>query len=64
MTDKTITNAKAYKPGPVHKIVTIEVVVMLDAVPGAWHQPEDIMNWMCSHSYVQSATLKSEEPTT
>lgn len=48
-----MNNPKAYKPSPMDKVITIEVKVMLDAVPGAWHQPTDIMQWMCQHNYVQ-----------
>lgn len=57
-----IVNKDAYKPNAYSKIVKLEVEVMLDAVPGAWHEPEDIMNWIASHSYVQSVTLKEEIP--
>lgn len=56
-----IVNEKAYKPTIIDRVVTLEVKVMLDAVPGAWHQPEDIMNWIAEHSYVQTVELKQEE---
>lgn len=56
-----IINENAYKPTAVDKIITLEVKVMLDLVPGAWHKPEDIMNWIAEHSYVQSVELKEDE---
>ena len=49
-----LKNEQAYKPGQINKQIELKVIVMLDAVPGAWHQPEDIMNWVNQHSYVQS----------
>ena len=49
-----ITDERAYKSGPIHKQIKLEVIVMLDAVPGAWHEPIDIMRWIASHNYVQS----------
>lgn len=52
-----VTNVEAYTPGPVHKMVEIKITLMLDAVPGAWHQPEDFMRWACQHNYVQKAEL-------
>lgn len=48
-------NKDAYTPGPCHKLVIVTVELMLDAVPGAWHTPEDFLNWVCTHTYVQSA---------
>jgi hypothetical protein len=51
---KKVINEKAYKPNITSKLVELKVVVMLDSLPGAWHEPEDIMNWICQHSYVQS----------
>ena len=35
---------------------TMEVEFILDMVPGAWHQPEDLMNWIATHSYVTKVT--------
>lgn len=56
-----ITNENAYKPMKnISRIVKLEVIVLLDAVPGAWHQPEDIMNWINRHNYVQSVELKGD----
>lgn len=58
-----ICNEKAYKPSPVNKMVELKVVVMLDAVPGAWHDPKDIMEWIAQHSYVQSVELHEQKET-
>jgi hypothetical protein len=55
---KKVRGKYAYKPSPINKMVKLEVTVMLDAVPGAWHEPIDIMNWIASHNYVQSVELK------
>jgi len=46
-------NSKAYEAGPIHKVVRIEIDLMLDAVPGAWHSPEDFIAWVKQHNYVQ-----------
>lgn len=54
-----VLNKKAYKPTTKGQIITLEVKVMLDLVPGAWHEPKDIMNWIATHSYVQSVELKN-----
>jgi hypothetical protein len=50
-----LVNEKAYKPSIVNPIREIKLTIMLDAVPGAWHQIEDFLKWACSHAYVQSA---------
>lgn len=52
-----LVNSKAYKPGPVNKMIELKVIVMLDAVPGAWHEPEDVMRFINTHNYVQSVEL-------
>jgi len=52
-----IVNEAAYKPSAFDRVVELKVSVMLDAIPGAWHEPEDIMNWIAQHSYVQSVEL-------
>jgi hypothetical protein len=57
MSAPVIINGDGYKPGPVHKLFELRVVAMLDAVPGAWHEPEDLMRWIAQHSYVQSVSL-------
>lgn len=57
---KTIVNNKAFKPTPGSKVITLEVQVLLDDVPGPYHKPKDVMRWIASHSYVQSVTLKGE----
>lgn len=51
------------KPSKIHKRRRVTVEFILDAVPGAWHQPEDMMNWIATNSYVASVTLEEEEGT-
>lgn len=55
-----VVNEKAYKPAAWNRVIELKVSVMLDAIPGAWHQPEDIMNWIAQHSYVQSVELAAD----
>ncbi len=50
-----VINETGYKPSSIHKVVDIKVTVMLDAVPGAWHNVEDFLNHFTKHCYVQSA---------
>ena len=53
----TVINETAYKPhkGSQRFFVTVEAII--DPTPGAWHQPEDLMHWIATHSYVQKVTL-------
>ena len=53
-----VINQNAYKPSPANRVIELRVAVMLDAVPGAWHEPQDVMNWIAQHSYVQSVELE------
>ncbi len=39
------------------KTFKMEVEFMLDRVPGAWHTPQDLMEWICQHSYVKQVTF-------
>lgn len=41
------------KPSEIHKRVELKVTVILDCVPGAFHNVEDHMNWLCQLPYVQ-----------
>ena len=59
---KTVVNENAYKPTAWSRVVELKVLVMLDAVPGAWHEPKDIMRWIAQHSYVQSVELLDAQP--
>lgn len=52
-----IVNTKAYKPTAISTVIELKVKVLLDEVPGAWHDPEDIMNWMANNPYIQSVEL-------
>jgi hypothetical protein len=53
----TEVNPRHYKPGVIHQQVELKVIVMLDACPGAWHHPQDIMRYIAEHNYVQSVEL-------
>lgn len=55
-----IMNPGNYEPGLVNRQVELKVGVMLDAVPGAWHSPADIMTWIAKHNYVQFVELVKE----
>lgn len=44
--ERKIINEKAYKPGMIANVVEIKVTLMLDPVPGAWHEPNDFMRWV------------------
>jgi hypothetical protein len=50
-------NPNAYPVSPIASTMKLEVVVMLDPVPGAWHDPEDFFRWLFQHTYVQSVEL-------
>lgn len=39
--------------------LTLEVSFILDMVPGAFHNPEDLMKWIAQNPYVDTVTLKS-----
>ena len=56
-----VVNERAYKPSAFSKVIEVRVKVMLDPVPGAWHEPKDIMEWIAQHSYVQSVELSEDE---
>jgi hypothetical protein len=51
------TNENAYKAAPARKNTTFRVVVMLDMVPGAWHEPEDFVRFAFNNHYVQNAEI-------
>lgn len=57
---KLLHNPNTYAR-PNQKTHKIEVEFVLDAVPGAWHQPEDLMQWITQHSYVKCVRLLSDE---
>lgn len=55
-------NTKGYaffegKPSEFHKRVELKVTVILDNVPGAFHQIEDHVNWMWQLPYVQQVEI-------
>ena len=52
-----VVNEKAYKPLTPRQGFTLEVEAIVDLVPGAWDDPQDLMRWITSNSYVQSVTL-------
>ncbi len=56
-----IENLNAYAT-PNRKVHKLTVEFILDLVPGAWYQPEDLMNWIAQHSYVKAVTLIAATP--
>jgi hypothetical protein len=59
MTLKVI-NPNAYKPIPIlgdSQVFELKVTAIIDAMPGAWHNPQDLMEWIANHSYVQHVEL-------
>ena len=39
----------------------IEIEIVCDPVPGAWHYTYDFLSWLMSNSYVQKVTLLEQE---
>lgn len=61
-TKKTIVNETSYAPQDkkcIHPQFTLEVSCISDIFPGAFHDPEDLMRWICQNPYVRSVTLTS-----
>lgn len=42
------------------RLLSLKVQFILDLVPGAFHQPEDLMKWIASNPYVASVELIQE----
>ena len=40
-----------------HKRHKLEVIFILDMVPGAFNQPQDLMRWIATNPYVDTVTL-------
>jgi hypothetical protein len=62
----TVENSKSYGHNTtIHHRGTMQVEYILDIVPGAWHQPEDLVRWLTDHPYITSVTYtpKPEGPT-
>jgi hypothetical protein len=60
----TVTNPNSYGKGStIHPKVTFTVEAILDVVPGAWAQPEDLANWIAQHSYVNSVSYEKQPGT-
>jgi hypothetical protein len=60
----TLVNNGSYGHGnTIHYRGTMQVEYILDIVPGAWHQPEDLANWMADHPYITKVTyIPKEKP--
>lgn len=61
---KQIVNTKGYayfdgKPNN-QKRKVLEVTFITDMVPGRFHNPEDLMEWIASNPYVDTVTLREE----
>ena len=62
---KTVINKEGYAffngeptKRPRHEL---KVTFILDMVAGAFHQPEDLMNWIAQNPYVESVALVEKE---
>jgi len=53
-------NEKTYAT-PQSKTYKMEVEFVLDMVPGAFAQPQDLMEWICQNSYVKQVTFDVEQ---
>jgi hypothetical protein len=42
---------------PAREVKTLTVEFVTDMVPGAFHNPEDLMNWILQNRYVKSVSL-------
>ncbi len=65
MTDPVVnTKGYAYHDGEPNNRprLNLNVSFILDMVPGAWHQPEDLMRYIANHSYVDTVTLVEDTP--
>lgn len=40
----------------------MKVTFITDMVYGAWYEPEDLMNWIASHPYVDTVSLEAKVP--
>lgn len=40
---------------------TLKVEFILDAVPGAYHQPEDLVSWIMQNPYVTGVQFKGKD---
>ncbi len=65
--DNSVVNRRGYayhegKPSA-RKRRTLTVSFITDMVPGAYHEPEDLMRWIAQNPYVDTVTL-NEGPTT
>ena len=58
----TNTNGYAYYEGKPTKAKrhVLKVEFILDMVPGAFNQPEDLMNWISQNPYVDKVTLEED----
>jgi hypothetical protein len=60
VTDKpsiTVENVHSYGHGnTIHTRGTMQVEYILDIVPGAFHQPEDLADWLTNHPYITKVT--------
>ena len=53
----TVENTKSYGHNTtIHYRGTMQVEYILDLVPGAFHQPEDLVRWMSNHPYITKVT--------
>jgi hypothetical protein len=60
---KRVENTEGYaffegKPVAHRQTHKLTVEFILDMVPGAFHQPEDLMGWICHNPYVKAVELE------
>ena len=54
-----VSNPNTYA-APIDKRHELTVTFILDQVPGAWHDPQDLINWILQNPYVESVEYKGE----
>ena len=57
--DENMGPGLAGKPN-MRKRHTLVVTFITDPVRGAFHNPEDLMRWICQNPYVDTVTLEEE----
>jgi hypothetical protein len=57
----TVVNTNSYGHGTtIHQRGTMQVEYITNKVPGAFHQPDDLANWMATHPYITKVTYTGE----
>ena len=56
-----MANPKAYDC-PTGERFVLRIEARTDGVPGMWDNPADLMQWLCTHPYIQSVKLLEYGP--